>query len=41
MVEDSADDFQKVQDLCHSKVMCSTLARLSSGEASKFHSIPA
>lgn len=29
MVEDAAEEFQKVQDICHARIMHSTLKRLS------------
>lgn len=36
MVEDAAEEFQKVQDICHARVMCQTLERLSrEGEEAK------
>ena len=46
MVEDAAEDFQKVQDICQAKVMLEYLAELSGQEsedqqARRFHPIPA
>lgn len=29
MTEDAAEEFQKVQDICHAKILHSTLKRLS------------
>ena len=39
MVEDAADEFQKVQDVCHARIMHATLARLSSDNTSGFHAM--
>ena len=42
MVEDAAEDFQKVQDICHAKIMHSTLAQLSTeaGHPKGYHALP-